>query len=63
MPDQFQEAEKTGTVEPSQHSFGSTHGVSSVSRLSSNYNNRSQQLVGSQKGIISIPFEVNLSVD
>ncbi|KAI6673461.1 hypothetical protein NL676_001367 [Syzygium grande] len=49
MPDQFQEAEKTGTVEPSQQSFGSTHGVSSVSRLSSNYNNRSQQLVGSQK--------------
>ncbi|KAF8007416.1 hypothetical protein BT93_K1429 [Corymbia citriodora subsp. variegata] len=49
MPDQFQEAEKTGTVEPSQHSFGSTHSVSSVSRPSSNYNNRSQQLVGSQK--------------
>ncbi|KAK3405141.1 GBF-interacting protein 1 isoform X2 [Eucalyptus grandis] len=49
MPNQFQEADKTGTVEPSQHSFGSTHGVSSVSRPSSNYNNRSQQLVGSQK--------------
>lgn len=50
MPSNMQAVGKSQFTEFSQPSSTSTHGGSSVSRPSSNYSSRSQQIIGGQKG-------------
>lgn len=52
MPSNSQGVVKTQLTESSQPSSVPIHNVSSVSRPPSNYGSRSQEIVGSQKGII-----------
>lgn len=52
VPSNSQGVVKTQLTESSQPSSVPIHNVSSVSRPPSNYSSRSQEIVGSQKGII-----------
>ncbi|OVA08274.1 Protein of unknown function DUF1296 [Macleaya cordata] len=51
MPTKSQGVEKTQVLDPPQPSSSSTHGGASTGRPSSNYGNRPQQLIGSQKAV------------